>query len=235
MSNRVLSVGLALLSLPVATATGGTEAQDALRDHLRIVTQSRRASDTGPTEPGPGILLVADRELVDPNFARTVVLLVDYNEHGALGLIINRRTEYELGEVLPDSEGIDGDASPVFEGGPVERGGLLLLVRADAPPERAEHVFEDVYFGRDRGLLKWLLDGERRPAFRAYVGYAGWGAGQLDGEIERGDWHLVPAQADSVFNPKPGGLWQRLAPPDPAQSARLILCGPSTNAPVPIR
>jgi putative transcriptional regulator len=222
VSNCLLSLGLALLSLPAATTAGGTEAQDALREHLRIITPSYRPSDTRPPGPGPGMLLVADRELADPNFARTVVLLIDYNEHGALGLIINRRTEFELGEILPESEGIDGDASLVFEGGPVERGGLLLLVRADVAPERTEHVFDDVYFGRDRGLLEWLLQGEHRPRFRAYVGYAGWAAGQLDGEIERGGWHLVPAQADSVFSPRPGGLWQLLAPPDPAQSAQSI-------------
>jgi putative transcriptional regulator len=232
VNNREISLGLALLMLPVATPIAGAEAQDALRDHRRAAT---RASGHGPRAPGPGMLLIADREMVDPNFSQTVVLLVDYNEQGALGLIINRRTKQELGEILPESERIDGGASRVFEGGPVGRGGLLLLVRADIAPENAEHVFEDVYFGRDRELLVWLLEGERRPQFRAYAGYAGWAAGQLDSEIERGDWHLVPARVDSVFSHEPRELWQYLAPPDPAQSASLIPTKTRANMPAPIR
>jgi putative transcriptional regulator len=172
-------------------------------------------------EPAKGMFLVARRALSDPNFSESVVLLLQYSDHGAMGLIINRRTELALSDLLPDLDLAGPSDDRVFAGGPVSRDRVVMLVRSDDELEDAQVVFQDVQVSRSRELLERLVreggDGER---FRVYVGYAGWGPGQLDVEIDRGDWHVMPGNSDVVFHRRPGGVWHRLLPRMPDQVAR---------------
>ena len=189
--------------------------------------------------PGPGIersalaagrFLVAARRLRDPNFVETVVLLVDYDESGALGLIVNRPTEVRLAGMLPALEELRDREDAVFIGGPVARNRLVLLFRSPAPRERSSLVVDGVYASSDLEVLRTLA-GEDVP-FRAYVGYSGWAPGQLDAEVLRGDWHVAPADANSVFDPAPLQLWRTLIRRSVGQWARAPGGAASSLAPL---
>lgn len=185
-----------------------------------IVAWSVQAQSDGE-ELAPGSFLVASRGLLDPNFSRTVVLLLDYSDNGALGLIINRPTEVELSRMVSDLEGAEDRSETVWVGGPVAHWQMVLLVRSAAEVEGAERVFEDVHFTASRVVLERVLDGD--VEFRVYAGYAGWGAGQLEGEVQRGGWHVLPGDPEMVFDPAPLEIWQELISRGEAQWASLVV------------
>lgn len=168
---------------------------------------------TGTTtgEPGPGMFLVATRALVDPGFAQTVVYLVEHDEHGTLGLIVNRSSDTRLSEAIPDIEDKQAAAHALHYGGPVGLPMLFMLVRSESAREGMAYVADDVYISADRQVLDKLL-AANKPAheLRFYIGHSGWGAGQLDHELERGSWHVVAADTDAVFSDATGSLWNRL-------------------------
>jgi putative transcriptional regulator len=171
------------------------------------------AQPGGAADLGPGSLLVASRDLGDPNFATSVVLLVRYDEdeEGVVGLVINRQTRVTISRALEGIKGSRGRTDYVYAGGPVGRSGLLALVRSRAKIENAERVFGDVKLLSHKVQLEKVLSGTAGPGtFRAYVGYAGWTVPQLKAEIELGAWHVFPPDADLVFDPNPDGLWLRL-------------------------
>ncbi len=159
-------------------------------------------------KPARGMFLVADRQLSDPNFARSVVLLVDYGEHGAAGLIVNRRTEALLADLLPDLEGAADVAGRVFLGGPVSPEGVLVLLRAEETPEAARPVFDDVHVTSSREILERQV--ESGGTFRGFAGHAGWAPGQLDWELRQGGWFLLPADVETVFDEEPEDVWRKL-------------------------
>ncbi|MEZ5363386.1 MAG: YqgE/AlgH family protein [Bryobacterales bacterium] len=186
------------------------------------------ASLPGQLAPDRGRFLVASESLGDPNFYQTVVLMLDYNETGALGLIVNRPTEVRLAELFSNTAALTKRSERVYLGGPVERDKVLLLLRHRGPAKGFEHVLGDLYSGGDMQTLAVLLESDEPPdAVRGYAGYAGWGAGQLDDEIEQGAWLVVKALPEQVFDPKPELLWRRLF--DGAQ-VRFAGLGPSASA-----
>ena len=155
-----------------------------------------------------GRFLVAGEHLRDPNFAKTVVLLLNYGARGARGVIINRRSNVKLAAVFPRISGLHQRPDTVYIGGPVARNQLLILLRADGPTRRAEHVVHDIYVSTDRQVLVDALN--RAGSVHVYAGYAGWAPGQLDREVARGDWHVLPADAETVFSKTPREVWQEL-------------------------
>ena len=162
-------------------------------------------------EPAKGMFLIASRNLVDPNFAETVVLLLEYDASGALGLIINRPTRLRLAELLPDVAELEDRDDVVYEGGPVARQQVLLLLRAPAAPPDAGRIFADTYLSASLATLRALAGGELSGAsFHAFVGYAGWAPGQLDGEVARGDWHVVAADEAAVFDREAADIWPEM-------------------------
>jgi putative transcriptional regulator len=178
-----------------------------------------------------GKVLVATRDVVDPNFRETVVLLTDYDSKGASGLIINRRTEAPMSQVLPNLKNGPVTAHPVFFGGPVEAGGLAL-VRSEAPPEGARHVFADVFLLNSRpGLDAEVAAGAGPDTFRVYIGYSGWGPGQLERETIDGLWHVLDGDPGLVFDADPASLWQREMPRGGERMAHapLACCRPPTT------
>jgi putative transcriptional regulator len=174
---------------------------------LAVLAWAMPGSDV---EPALGRFLIAKPQ-VSGFFAETVIVLVDHSETGSLGLIVNRPIGSSLAELLPDLAGARGHDEPGFLGGPVATDQLLLLVRAASKPPGAAPVLEGVFVSGSRDTLRALLE---KPApggeLRAYVGYAGWGAGQLAAEIARGDWLVAPGDAASVFTREPAALWRRL-------------------------
>jgi putative transcriptional regulator len=159
-----------------------------------------------------GKLLVAGDGLRDPHFAEAVILLLEYNDQGAMGVIVNRSSRVKLSELLPRVQGLEHRADTIYEGGPVERSEILMLVHAAKEPEDSKVIFGDVYLSSSAELLKRLAaDAPQADApFRVYSGYAGWGAGQLDAEVAVGAWHIFPATAAAVFSARPDDLWQEL-------------------------
>ena len=158
-----------------------------------------------------GVFLVAKRELQDPNFRETVVLVTQPRQGPPWGVIINRPLGHLLSEVIPDHPTLKGRKDVLFFGGPVLPQGLIFLVRGSNPPKRATIVLHDAFFTGDVDFIETLL---RRPdptrGLRVYSGYAGWGLGQLQNEIERGGWHVVPADAEVIFEMDPARIWPEL-------------------------
>lgn len=158
-----------------------------------------------------GIFLVAKREMRDPRFQQTVVLITQPPQGGPFGVVINRPLDHLLAEVFPDQAAMKGRKDVLYFGGPVARDGLMFLVRTSKPPARAVHVLKDVYFTGD---VKWIETLLNRPdptqGLRVFAGYSGWGPGQLQNEIQRGDWHVLPADATTLFEKDPARIWPEL-------------------------
>ena len=149
-----------------------------------------------------GSLLIAAPQLLDPNFRRTVVLVADHGEDGAMGVILNRPSGMTVADAAPDLEPLVGADAPIFAGGPVQpTSGVVLAEVAEAD----EPVFGDVVLVPGLGELADVIDGA--GSVRVFAGYAGWGPGQLDGELEREDGILEPARPSDVFSEAPDGLW----------------------------
>lgn len=171
--------------------------------------------------PAQGRLLIAARNLGDPNFSQTVVLLLEYSEAGALGVIVNRPVGISPAALLPEVSGLSAYDGSVFMGGPVAVQSLLLVVRGCASIAEAVPVFEDVCYGGAE-LLERVAPGAKQATVRMYAGYAGWAPGQLDREIARGDWHVTHARVEDVFSSEPLALWEKLLPPPQPIETRVM-------------
>ncbi len=154
------------------------------------------------------MLLVATPELLDPNFAETVVLVLDTTE-GALGVVLNRPTGLPVSEVLGPWAEVVAEPDVLFQGGPVETNGALAVALRgdddeDAPGLRAV-VDRLALVDLDAPVELLAAD---LLGLRIFAGYAGWGAGQLDREIEEGSWYVLPGEASDVFRADTSTLWR---------------------------
>jgi putative transcriptional regulator len=157
-------------------------------------------------ESARGHLLIAGPGLVDPNFWRTVVLIIDHSDQGALGLVLNRPSETSVGDAVPQlGELVDAD-EPVYIGGPVQPSSVIVLAEFEDATDSALLAFADVGVLGTGSSPEEIAAGVRRG--RAFVGHAGWGPGQLDEEVERGDWILEQAQREDAFADQPRDLWE---------------------------
>lgn len=155
-----------------------------------------------------GKLLIAEPMLGDPNFERSVVLMIEHTEEGALGVVLNRPTDLEVVTVLDDWARLAADPPVLYVGGPVEQNGVIALGRR---------------LGRDNSELGWsqvlgdvgTIDLHQEPGevasqlagIRFFAGYSGWGPGQLEAELAQDAWLVVDAVADDVFAPDPETMW----------------------------
>jgi putative AlgH/UPF0301 family transcriptional regulator len=160
---------------------------------------------------GSGKLLVASRDLGDPNFAETVILLVHYDTQGALGLVLNRRTEFPVSRVLKDFKAAKNRSDPVYLGGPVDTPTVFALYQSLAKIDGADHVFDKVYLISAKPVFEQTLSAQPDPGvFHVYLGYAGWNRDQLQREVELGSWLVFPADANMVFSSAPDSLWPQM-------------------------
>lgn len=173
------------------------------------------------TEVRAGMLLVATPALLDPNFADTVVLLLDVDDQGALGVVLNRPSGVPVAEVLDDDWGdLVAEPEVFFQGGPVSVQGALAVatLRADDDVPVGFRPVEGrlglVDLDTPLELLEGSLDG-----LRIFAGYAGWGAEQLDAEIDEGSWYVVPGEAADVFRLDAGELWRDVLRRQPGELA----------------
>ena len=186
--------------------------------------------DVPPARPLAGRLLVAAPVLDDPNFARTVILLLDHDDEGSLGLVLNRPSHVPVGAVLPPWDGRTTGTDVLFTGGPVADDSALALGLLPGPHDGPEpDGFRRV--AGPFGLVDLDLDPDESlaelSAIRIYAGYAGWGSGQLDDEVDEGAWYVVDGGPDDVFDGDPQDLWQRVLRRQPGDLA--FVATPSTD------
>ena len=164
-----------------------------------------------PLKPATGRFLVASRSLRDPHFARTVVYLLQHDESGSLGLVVNRTLDITLGEALPDTELPNLAAHRLRYGGPASSQHIIMLLRSADPLHDAIPILDGIYASNNMDLLRQLDETNKPPEeLRLYVGHAGWSSGQLQGELRRDDWFVIPGDVAMVFGMDAGKLWERL-------------------------
>lgn len=178
------------------------------------------AAASAELAPAKGRLLVATEAVGGDLFGETVILLLEYGESGAMGLVVNRPTEVALSELLDDITESSGHEGTIYWGGPVEMDSLSALLHSSTPSEGADEIVTSVYrIPFDDALEGAAADMER---IRFYLGYAGWAPGQLDYELARNSWHVLPASDEIVFADEPKRLWQQLKPTEEYRAAAQL-------------
>jgi putative transcriptional regulator len=217
METRSSAVRLAIISAPLLALCGMPPAA---------------AQSVEPHDLRTGRILVAARNFPDPTFAESVILLTQYSEEGAMGFIINRQTTASVARAVPGANSSD----PMYSGGPVSAPAVYGLLRspvfpvqgspatsnpnqanANQPnanqvkPAQARLVLGDIYMIMERDLLEKTVS-SKVPAdrFHAYLGYCGWGPGQLENEVKHGAWYIFNGRVEMVFDDEPDSLWGRL-------------------------
>ena len=175
--------------------------------------------------PTKGRLLLATPPLEDPNFDRTVIYVLEHHDEGALGLVINRPSPEELGDALSAWTAVQPDPSTVFVGGPVEPDALIAIARmreaaaADADPEHLAPLSGDLASADLAADPDDVIPSI--SALRVFRGYAGWGPGQLEGEIEAGAWLVLDPEPTDLFTHEPDELWRVVLRRQPGRLAWL--------------
>lgn len=154
-----------------------------------------------------GRLLIAGASLFDPNFRRTIVLIGHHDENGAVGVVLNRATEVTVEEAVPPLAPLVEPGERLFAGGPVQPEAAVVLAEFEDPGKAGVLAFDSV------GFLPEEVDAEDVGSLRrarVFSGYAGWGPGQLEAELEEDSWIVAPAGAEDVFAADPERLWDRV-------------------------
>ena len=177
---------------------------------LLFVSVMAAAQDAGRGS----ILLVAKPGLADPRFAQAVVLVTRAPEGQTLGVILNRPLQVRLAELVSEPELARNYAGPVFFGGPVLERSLVALFRSPGePPAPAFQVGDGVWLSMHPGNVERLLRGARPGypgEYRVYAGFSAWAPGQLESELERDSWYVLPVSESALFRTDPAGLWEEL-------------------------
>ena len=154
-----------------------------------------------------GQLLVAGPSLLDPNFRRTVVLVGEHTDEGALGVVLNRASEATVEDAVPELSALVDDDELVHVSGPVQPSAIVVVADFADPEQAGALILDSV------GFLPAEVDpetiGELRRA-RVFAGYAGWGPGQVEDEIAEGAWYVVDSEPADAFSENPSNLWQRV-------------------------
>jgi putative transcriptional regulator len=173
------------------------------RSRARLVGQN--SAMAGESDSLRGQLLVASPSLLDPNFRRTVVLITEHTDEGAMGVVLNRPTPVAISDAVPHLAVLAAEGGCVYAGGPVQPEAVVALAELDEPAQAAAIAFGDIGYLRADADPSELEGVVRR--LRVYAGYAGWGAGQLEAELEDGAWIVEPAEPGDVFAGEDVDLW----------------------------
>ena len=158
-------------------------------------------------EPAAGILLISDPFLKDPNFMRTVVFLCEHQDQGSFGFVLNRKYENTIDEIIPELEGYK---LPVYYGGPVQTDTLHFLHQYPNEIPGSVEVIKGVYWGGDFDMVVQMIKKNTidQNKIRFFVGYSGWGGGQLNEELTGKSWLTVKAIRKLVFHKKYEEIWK---------------------------
>jgi putative transcriptional regulator len=187
-----------VLFLLFGCVSSGANAAD---DDIRQTSNDREDETT---------FLVATEQLHGTSFQQTVILLTHYSSQGATGLTINRPTDIPLNQVLPRIRHLQNRTDPLYLGGPVNPKTIFILLRTLQPSESMHRISGNVYFAMGRSNYTDLFKSRSAKDIRTYAGYAGWAAGQLQKEIDRGDWLMIHTRPDIIFEDDNENLWYRL-------------------------
>ena len=167
-----------------------------------------------PNESLKGQFLVAGKQLRDPNFFRSVILMVEHSDSGSMGLIVNRPSNVSVTRALSEHYELPESDELVYVGGPVEPAALFVLHSVGEFEENDSDVVPGIFVGSSPEVFEHVIaqvtGGTDELAFRVFAGCAGWAPGQLEDELARGDWHLLPAEAAEILPPDPYALWDEL-------------------------
>lgn len=166
----------------------------------------------GTADVSVGKLLVATGDLMDPRFVQSVILILQHDLDGTVGVIINQPSKLKITEAFPKIEKLQKSAEIVFRGGPMDVSRVFILARTK--PEEKQHlvrVLDDVAVTGDlEGIIQRIEVSGWSKKVRVIAGYAGWSAGQLQDEIREGAWKVLPADSATIFESDPAKMWPDL-------------------------
>jgi putative transcriptional regulator len=169
------------------------------------------AQSIRPEDLAQGKIIVTPRDSPDPHFARSVIVLANYGATGALGLMIHYKSDLTIQKALTGLKGAEKRTDMVFVGGPVELPMALALLRSKSAPEGASHVTGNLYLmAAKQSITAALVGGHPASDLRIFIGYSGWGPGQLEREVRRSGWFIFDYDEAVVFDDHPDTLWDRL-------------------------
>jgi putative transcriptional regulator len=169
------------------------------------------AQSVRPEDLAQGSILIMQRDVPDPVFSHSVIVLAHYDDTGAVGLMIHYRSNVTVRRALAGIEGAEKRTDTIFAGGPVELEGVTALLRSNSPPANASRVAGKLYLLTSKqGIATALSEGRSASDLRVFLGYAGWGPGQLAREVRLGGWYIFDYDESLVFDEHPETLWKRL-------------------------
>lgn len=162
-------------------------------------------------EPKKGRFLVATDKLAHSSFKETVIFVTHYSSRGATGIAINRPAHIPMNQAFPTVKELKNIDDTIFLGGPVKTDGIFVLMKTKRPHAGMREVVSNIYFTVGiNAVIHGAPKSVEGEATRAYAGYAGWAPGQLQAEIERGDWIIVESDPNIIFDEKPDAIWKQL-------------------------
>jgi putative transcriptional regulator len=161
------------------------------------------------TTPQKGRILISEPFLNDPNFKRTIILLGEHTEEGSVGFVLNKPTEYKLNDVVEDFPEFD---AVVFYGGPVQLNTLQFIYKGENIIEGSMEIIPGLFWGGSFDILKTLIRSRsvNPEDFRFFLGYSGWGEGQIDDELEQKAWIVADTTIENIFSDEPDKLWREI-------------------------
>lgn len=161
------------------------------------------------TSPEKGRILISEPFLNDPHFKRTIILLSEHTEEGSVGFVLNKPTEYKLNDVVEDFPEFD---AAVFYGGPVQLNTLQFLYKGENIIEGSMEIIPGLFWGGSFDILKTLIEAKsvKPDDFRFFLGYSGWGEGQIDDELELKSWIVADTTIENIFSDEPDKLWREI-------------------------
>ena len=172
---------------------------------------SHAESEDSPTSSQDSTFLVATDQLHGTSFEQTVILLTHYSKQGATGLTINRPSDILLREALPNIRQLKQRKDVLYLGGPVSSNAIFMLIRTLQPSNNMHRIGDDIYFSTGKHAFSAAFKETSPSGVRTYAGYAGWGPGQLQHEISRGDWLMIHTHPQIIFEKDTDSLWRRLS------------------------
>jgi putative transcriptional regulator len=162
-----------------------------------------------------GHFLIASKNLRDRNFFKAVVLMLEHNDDGAMGVVINHPMDVSVSTALSKHFEMSRAGQCLLAGGPVEENALLILHNSTDYDQEHDPVVPGVFVGTSPDVFEKVVESSLQDddsgndfQFRIYAGYSGWGAGQLEQEMNHGDWFTLPASAEMVFDREPYDVWE---------------------------
>lgn len=183
----------------------------ALTAGFLLLSSLGLAQSMRPEDLAQGKIIITPRNAPDPHFSNSVILLAHYDASGALGLMLHYKSDLAIGKALKGITGAEKRTDTVFVGGPVELPVVFALLRTKAAPTGVSRVAGDVYLMTSRqSIAAALTEGRAASDLRIFIGYCGWGPGQLEREVRRSGWYVFNYDEGLVFDEHPDTLWNRL-------------------------